>query len=238
MSKDKSETKEETVEVENEISPEDIESTDENDREQVSNKLVSLDDTAMKMSIISKITEIDRLYKKGVIQYTETVHRYNIEIEKLKSEIELESKKNSEEQRVLFSVESILEYECKLFESLHHKFTQKMESLIELREEYKESLEESIYNEKFSRKERELFICIDEIEEKEIALLNQELEKINLSNILGKKLKKVEELTRSLKELELEKSYFESTGLNQISNLKIEHQTPNEVVDTVIMDEK
>ena len=206
----------------------------------LSSELVPLSDTDIKMSIFSKIKEIDSLYKKGVLQYSETLQRYNIEIEKLKSEIEAERQKNSQEEREFFAVETVLEHESKLFEQLHHKFTQKVSSLTELRDEYKESLEETVYNLKYLQKENELFNVIEEIEEKEITLLQQELEKINLSNILAKKLKKVEELQRSLKEIELEKNYFESTELQKLSYINPEQLTlaskPKEVVDTDVIE--
>ncbi|CAA6798752.1 MAG: Unknown protein [uncultured Sulfurovum sp.] len=213
--------------------------TKESDKE-VSTTLVPLSDNSLSMNVISAIKEIDKLYKQGVLHYSESIHRYNIEIEKLKNEIELENKKNEEEQRSLFAIESILDHECKLFEKLHDKFMQKVASLVELRDEYKDSLEESMYNEKLSRKHSELFDLVDEIEEKEMALLNQELEKINLSNIFRKKVKKLEDLTRSLKEVELEKNYFESTELQKLSYSSSEQLMLNseseQIVDTVIMD--
>ena len=220
---------------------EEVEIVEESEAKSISNQVVPLSDTQIKMSVISKIQEIDGLYKRGTLEYTESIHRYNIEIEKLKSQIEVENSKNAEEERALFAVENIIDYEVKLFESLHHKFTQKLESLVELRDEYKGSLEESIYNDKFSRKERELTMLLDEIEEKEISILNRELEKINLSTILGKKLKIVEELIRSLKEIELEKSYFESTELQKISYLnRNSHNAKDErpqLVETTIVND-
>ena len=207
---------------------------------EVSTVLVPLAENSLSINVISAIKEIDKLYKQGVLHYSESIHRYNIEIEKLKNEIELENKKNEEEQRSLFAIESILDHECKLFEKLHDKLTQKVASFVELRDEYKDSLEESIYHEKLSRKNSELLMLVDEIEEKEMALLNQELEKINLSNVFRKKVKKLEDLTRSLKEVELEKNYFESTELQKLSYSNPEqlmlNSEPEQIVDTIIMD--
>jgi len=225
------------------ISLDEVEVIDENDIEvnnKISEELVPINENKIKMDVVSTIKEIDTLYKKGVYKYTESIHRYNIEIEKLKCEIELENKKNMEEERTFFAVESILEHESKIFETLHHRFTQKLESIVELKEEYKESLDANIYNEKLSRKEREFFSLLAEIEEKEMSLLTQELEKVNLSNTLAKKLKKVEDLTRSLKELELEKGYFEATELQKLSYFSPEQPSllaeSSQIVDTVIME--
>lgn len=207
--------------------------------EETATNLIFLEDNVMNMKVISTVNEIDKLYKQGVLQYTQSIHRYNIEIEKLKNEIEIESKKNTEEQRRVFTLESVLDHECKLFDKLQHKFTQKVESLVELRDEYQESLDEKVYREKLFTKERELFSLLDEIEEKEMDLLNQELDKINFSNILGKKLKKLEELITSLKELELEKSYFESTELQKLSYFNPEQlalKNESQIVDTEVLE--
>jgi hypothetical protein len=235
-------TEKETIKIDDNSSIDEVEVIEKDSahirgEKEVSNSLIPLESSDIRMNTLLKIKEIDLLYKKGMNQYTQSIHRYNIEIEKLKIEVELENKKNEKEEKILFTIESILNHECKLFETLQHKFTQKAEAFIELRDEYKESLDEHIYREKYIRKENELFVVIDEIEEKELSLLNQELEKINLSNILVKKLRRVEELERSLKELELEKGYFESTGLNQISNLQLEEKPSNTIVDTIIMDD-
>lgn len=193
----------------------------------------------MKMSVVATIKEIDRLYKEGILQYTEGIHRYNIEIEKLNNQIEVESKKNNEEERKLFKVESILEYECKVFETLHHTFTQKVDSLVELRDDYQDSLDENTYNKKFTRKEKELFSIIDDIEGKELLLLNQELEKINFSNNSRKQLDKLTVLMNDLKELKLEKNYFESTELQRMSysnpqQLSLKNES-SDIVDTEVM---
>ena len=238
------EKNQESTKTEQERSPEEVDVVEESSSEvhtEPSSELVAVTETDIKMSIFSKLKEIDTLYKKGVLQYSETLQRYNIEIEKLKSEIELESQKNSNEERAFFATETVLEHESKQFEQLHHKFTQKVASLTELRDEYKESLEESIYNVKLLQKENELFTVMEEIEEKEISLLNQELEKINLSNILAKKQSKVEGLKRSLKEIELEKNYFESTELQKLSylnpeQLRLPSGKPKEVVDTDVVE--
>ena len=243
--KEKLKENKESDDIEKESEIEELEVVDEtevkDENKALSSELVPMTETDIKMSIFSKIKEIDTLYKKGVLQYSETLQRYNIEIEKLKSEIAIESQKNTQEERDFFAVETVLKHESKLFEQLHHKFGQKVSSLTELRDEYKDSLEETIYNAKLLQKENELFTVMEEIEEKEISLLQQELEKINLSNILAKKLSKVEELKRSLKEIELEKNYFESTELQKLSYLNPEQLTlpsskPKEVVDTDVIE--
>jgi len=221
---------------------EEIELVEEVGSEIVPAKQLSIDENEIKKSIISKINEMDMQYKQGTLNYTEKLHRYNIEIEKIKSEIDIENIKNLEDQKILFAAESILEYESKAFETLHHKFIQKVESVVELRDEYKESLEEHVYNEKYARKKRELSLLVDDIEEKEMSLLNKELEKINLSNAFSQKLKRVEELKVSLQELELEKGYFESTELQKLSYLQPEQLLlkgeETQIVDTVITNEK
>lgn len=201
--------------------------------------VVPLESTALKMSIISKIKEIDDLYKKGVLEYSQSIHRYNIEIETLKNEIESESKKNEKEFRTLFASESILEYEIKSYDTLHHKLIQKIDSIVELKVDYKNVLEASAYESQLKRKTLEMEELLFEIEEKELALLNIELERINLKNVADKKEERSEELLLSLKTLELEKGYFESTQLHKISYFKSEplRLEPASIVDTVVMND-
>ncbi len=183
------------------------------------------------------IKEHTPLKHHQINHYKERIYAYNIEIESLRSKIEAERLENAKEEKALLKVEAILEHECKLFETMHHRFTQKIEALLELKNEYKESLSKEVYEVKYAQKEQEIATLLGEIEEREIALLTQELERINLSNLLSKKLKKEEELKRQLRALELEKNYFEANGLTASLETKLPTLPSESIVDTVIMDE-
>jgi len=198
----------------------------------IENMELQLRENNLKMDFISKIQEIDNIYQKGASEYTETIHRYNLEIEQLKSDINLKNSKNKKEEKDLLDIENELSYTSRHFETLHNKFNQKLHSINELSTEYKEVLSKEKYNETLIRKEREIFELVDEIEELELTLLKHELQRINIASILSKKQKVVELLESELKEVELKKSYFESIGLKKVTPLQLEG-TP---VETEVLD--
>jgi len=198
----------------------------------IENMELQLKENSMKMDFISKIQEIDSIYQQGASEYTGTIQQYNLEIEQLKSEINLKNSKNKKEEKELLDVENELNYTSRQFEALHNKFNQKLHSINELSTEYKEVLGEVKYKETLERKERELFKLVDEIEELELTFLKHELQRINIASILSKKQKIVEELELELKDIELKKSYFESIGLKKVTPLQLE----NSIVETEVLD--
>ena len=198
----------------------------------IENMELQLKENSMKMDFISKVQEIDSIYQQGASEYTGTIQQYNLEIEQLKSEINLKNSKNKKEEKELLDVENELNYTSRQFEALHNKFNQKLHSINELSTEYKEVLGEVKYKETLERKERELFELVDEIEELELTFLKHELQRINIASILSKKQKIVEELELELKDIELKKSYFESIGLKKVTPLQLE----NSIVETEVLD--
>ena len=198
----------------------------------IENMELQLKENSLKMNFISKLQEIDTVYQQGADEYRGNIQQFNLEIEQLKSELNLKNSKNKKEEKELLDVENELNYTNRQFESLHNKFNQKLHSLNELSTEYKEILGEVKYKESHERKERGIFELVDEIEETELTLLKHELQRINIAAILSKKQKVVEELELSLKEVELKKSYYESIGLKKVSPLQLE----NSVVETEVLD--
>jgi len=198
----------------------------------IENMELQLKENSLKMEFISKIQEIDSIYQQGASKYTGTIQQYNLEIEQLKSEINLKNSKNKKEEKELLDVENELNYTSRQFEALHNKFNQKLHSINELSTEYKEILGEIKYKETLERKEREIFEIVDEIEELELIFLKHELQRINIAAILLKKQKEVEELEVKLKEIELKKSYYESIGLKKVTPLQLE----NSVVEAEVLD--
>ena len=209
--------------------------------EKLQKMTLQLHQSNIKVELASKIKEIDKLYQEGVIEYTESIYRYNIEIEKIRNEIAVTQGKNKKAETALLDIERSIEYQEQSLVGLHQKFIQKTSSIVELKTEYKDSLQENLYQSTLKRKEREIYELVDEIEEVELSFLNKELQRINLEELLEPKRTLLEELNRSLKELELEKSYFESTGLQKISRSNIEqkaleHLDKKSFVDTEVME--
>ncbi|CAA6814674.1 MAG: Unknown protein, partial [uncultured Sulfurovum sp.] len=127
------------------------------------------------------------------------------------------------------------------YDKLQVKFSQFINSIEELKSEYKDVLDEVRYEVTLKRKEKELFEFLDEIEVSELTLLNKELERLNRLEFFEPKQMKVKKLKIELKELEMEKSYFESMGLHKVANVQLENKkfwesASIEVVDTIEID--
>ena len=109
-------------------------------------------------------------------------------------------------------------------------------------DEYKSVLSKEEYSKKVASKKRTLLALLEEISEKESLLLNKELERLNHFSTHKERKKLLEQLQSEVKELELEKSYFESTELQKITPIKGSGLSSEavevlpEVVDTDVID--
>ena len=205
--------------------------------------LVEVEKSSFKLELIDKLNEIDRGYKHGVLQYKEKIHAYNIEIEKLKNQIDLESEEYKQEEKNIFGIEHELEFENKTYDKLQVKFSQIINSIEELKSDYKDILDEVEYERVLKRKEKELFELLDDIEISELALLNKELKYLNMLESFEPKQIALKRVKIVLKELEMEKSYFESMGLYSVSNVQLDNKSfgkekSSEIVDTVEVEGK
>ena len=204
-----------------------------------SNNLVAFN---MQKKLFSTINELDRLYKENISAYGETLQRYNVDIEKLKNEIVTKERDVAKAERALIADETLIEYESKNFEKLHNELSKQIALLSELADEYKSLLSKEEYAKKITLKKRALLETLEEISEKECLLLNKELERLNHFSHYQERKKSLEQLESELKELELEKSYFESTELQKITSLKGDGlssetlETLPEVVETEVID--
>lgn len=219
----------------------DKKSISKNNSENKNMSLVEVEESRFKLQLIHRLHEIDRRYKHGVLEYKENIQVYNIEIEKLKNQIVLESEFCDQEEKNILIIEQELLFESKAYDKLQVKFSQFINSIEELKSEYKDVLDEVRYEVTLKRKEKELFEFLDEIEVSELTLLNKELERLNRLEFFEPKQMKVKKLKIELKELEMEKSYFESMGLHKVANVQLENKkfwesASIEVVDTIEID--
>jgi len=206
--------------------------------ENSSSNISEIQNGDFKLQLVEKLTEIDRHYKEGVFQYKESIQAYNIEIEKLKNQIDSEREYCDKEEKNLLMIDHELLFESKAYDKLQVKFAGFLNSIEELQNDYKDILEESQYTSTLKRKEKELFECLDDIELFEISLLNKELERLNLLESLEPKQVQLKRVKTALKELEMEKTYFESMGLHNVSSIQLENKSLSkeeltDVVDTV-----
>ena len=194
---------------------------------------------ALKMDFIGKVQEIDSLYKQNVSLYKEGISQLNLQIEMVKNKILAKKEALLVDEQAVNALETSLTYEEHFIDKLNTKFTQKIDSLYELQNEYKSSMEKEQYEKLLTQKEHDLQELFSEIEEQELTLLNMELERINRVNLLAPELTLVKELEEELKKLELEKTYFESSQLNNQMLLAGKSEPANndeDVVDTELLE--
>ena len=211
--------------------------TSKNDENSTGN-ITKFQKNGLNLQLIEKLTEIDRGYKQEVLEYKENIQAYNIEIEKLKNQIVNESESCEKEEKNLLMIEHELLFENKAYDKLQVKCSGFINSIEELQNDYKDILDEAQYASTLKRKEKELFECLDDIELFEISLLNKELERLNLLESLEPKQMQLKRVQIALKEIEMEKTYFESMGLHKISSIQLENKSISkeelpDVVDTV-----
>jgi len=197
-----------------------------------------LQKSGFKLQLVEKLREIGRYYQEGVFEYKESIQAYNIEIEKLKEKITTQSASCDIEEKNLLMIEHELVFENRAYDKLQVKCLGFLNSIEELQTEYKGILDEAHYNATLKRKERELFESLDDIELSELSLLKKELERLNFLEVFEPKQLELKRLKLALKELEMEKNYFESMGLNKVSSVQLENKSfwsenPSEIVDTV-----
>lgn len=195
---------------------------------------------SLKLDFIGKIQEIDTLYKENMSLYKEGISKLNLQIEIVKNKIATKKETLLVDEQAVNALEMSLTYEEHFIDKLNVKFTQKIDSLYELQTEYKASMEKEQYEKLLTQKEHELQELLSEIEEQELTLLNMELERINQVNLLAPKLALVKELEEELKNLELEKTYFESSELNNQMLLAGKSEPKNneeETIDTELLEQ-
>jgi len=193
-----------------------------------------------KLDFIGKIQEIDTRYKENMSLYKEGISKLNLQIEIVKNKIATKKETLLVDEQAVNALETSLTYEEHFIDKLNVKFTQKIDSLYELQNEYKASMEKEQYEKLLTQKEHELQELLSEIEEQELTLLNMELERINQVNLLAPKLALVKELEEELKNLELEKTYFESSQLNNQMLLAGKSGAENneeETIDTELLEQ-
>lgn len=206
-----------------------------------SSHAIELQKSGFKLQLVEKLTEIDRRYKQGVLEYKENIQSYGIKIEKLNNKIALARESHDKEEKNLLMIEHELLFESRSYRKLQVKFDGYINSIEELQNEYKDVLDEGRYQSTLKQKERKVLELLDDLEVSELTLLNKELLRLNILEIFEPKEELLNSLEKALKELEREKAYFEFVGLDKVSTAQLENkifwgQDNSEVVDTIEVD--
>jgi len=189
------------------------------------------------LNVFEKVQELENHYKQGTLLYAQRLQLYRTEIESIKHQIKTQKSSMAPEVEALKNVENNVIYDTRTLEKLHEKFSKHIDSIQELQTEYKEMLDKTAYNKIFKRKKQQLIIIEDEIESLEASLLAFELERLNVLSMLKPKEKVLEDLKLRLKQLELEKVHFESTQLYQLTQLSLNQEKENNIVEIELQEE-
>lgn len=190
------------------------------------------------VNVLEKIQEIELHYKKGTLLFSEKLQEYTREIEGLKHHIESKNKALLPEREQLQHLEHDLVYETRTLSKLQEAFLKYIQSIQELELEYKDLIDKAEYSSILKRKKQALMKIEDEIEGNEASLLALELERLNLRSHLQPKEKEIKDLEQRVKELELEKIHFESTQLQQLTQLPTPKKKENTIVDIELDEEE
>lgn len=183
--------------------------------------------------------DIHGLYIMGTLRYTQKLQHLTLEIEKCKTQIEMQIQNNAAQEQQHADLQSEQDLEERLLERVHRAHLQKLDELITLEREYRQHLEAGEYQKIRTKKQDELQHTQEEIETLEHALLHRELERLNVLEKLTPKRATLTALQETLLSLEQDKSYLERTALQQIhqdAQSMLPQASTQETTDTEILD--
>ncbi len=180
------------------------------------------------MQTIIKLTQH---YQDSTLKYSQAIQNYNHEIEKIKAYITKAIESKSEEENIFLKCDNEVKYLSRVLEDTNAEFHKEIHALEELENEYRHSIDNSVYMRITLKKKQTLKKSLDKIEVQEEELLSQELERLNILDKLSPKRKEVEALQKELEHLELEKKHYESSKLQQVIQLPTLSTPIEDVID-------
>jgi hypothetical protein len=176
------------------------------------------------------IKEIKEEFAQNVLTLVEAKAKYEENVSKTKNDI----KRIKNNLKPLQDELQKIEIEIKILESHYKKLNNDFDTLIkaldELKYEYKHNMDESKYYEIYRRKYREQKRIVDDIEQKELELLNRELERLNKIEEMEPLLQEIERNEIALEYLENEHDKLIQIGMHKLNNSQLEKQNMDESV--------
>jgi hypothetical protein len=177
------------------------------------------------------IADIKESLNMATNEYAKDIKSYNIQILTIKDDIKKQKDKNLKiEQRLNYIIQEI-DYSKRLLQRLNDNFIKKSEMIDEFQLEFLNNIDDKDFEKIYQRKLKDLILLTEEIEEVEQTLLEKELDRLNILSELEPLEDKLDELEDRLKKLELEKEYFETIEVQNISKLRPSSTNNNDVVD-------
>jgi len=179
------------------------------------------------------LREIERQYTKNTQIYLAELQQYTFEIKKCRDKLETLQSDVQKSEILRRPIEDEIYYQQRQLEKLNEAFMQKIHHI----EEIEEQSNSDIKNNLCEKHKKELAQLVDEIEEGEIILLEQELQRLNHISVIDPMKNKINQLDAQLKELILQKELYETTKISKISMFSAQHNEKEELVDIDIIEE-
>jgi chromosome segregation ATPase len=176
---------------------------------------------AIKYRIIEKVRA---KIAQNALSFADVVSEYDQNISQTKNSINRTKTKLQPFQNNLLEVEMKIGSIEVRYEELHHELDKIIHALKELKE-LKKSMKSSKYREECQRKERIIQEILDDIEQKELELLNKELDRLNKLEEMDPMLQELEKYEIGLEYLDSERIRLISVGTHQMNvQIPLENQ--------------
>jgi chromosome segregation ATPase len=182
----------------------------------VENNEVSTQITAQ---VTMALSALDSRYKENVATYAQELHACTHKIETARITLDLTYKEKEPHSNALLSVEKDIDHEVRMLEHFTEQWVQKTVVVIELESELKQLEQTKESDIMFKNRRDELRKLQQEIEDLELTLLKNELEKQNLLLKIEPINHKIYSLQKNIREFESQKRYIESSYLHRITQV-------------------
>ena len=172
----------------------------------------------MKVQVAVALSTLDNLYKENINSYAQELHACTRKIENAQAQLEQLLNEKKPHTLACATVQKEIDYELRLLERLSQEWNQQSMVVYALESELSQ-LNHSAEERKQILKSRSetLEKLQSEIDDIELTLLEHELQKQNVLLIVEPIERHIVTLQQSIKELESEKRYIESSHLHQLS---------------------
>ena len=172
------------------------------------------------------LSTLDSRYKENIANYAQELHECTHKIETVRISLDLLAKEKEPHTNALLAVEKEIDHGVRMLEHFTEQWIQKTVVVSELEMELKqlEALQEKKMM--FKHRRKELNGLQHEIGDLELTLLKHELEKENLLLKMEPLDHKIRALQKTLRELESQKHYIESSHLHRITQVMSSEQQP------------
>jgi len=172
----------------------------------------------VKAQVTLALSALDSLYKKNISDYAKELHKATRNIENTRYQLAELYKEKEPHTNALHAVEKEVDYALRLVERLTEQWCQKSLVIKEIEIELSQLSQTEKEQKQILKDRNDSLVKIHlEIENIELSLLEHELEKQNILLFIEPIERKITILEQTIKELESEKQYIETSHLHQLS---------------------